>query len=490
MKVLDLEFYVMLSSSMTILRSKCYETCATGNALQVALSMSQEEYVNKCITLDLGGTNTSSLNACGVQPEKDLEAQGLVPMTNAELDAMLEYAMNAQAKGYPGHHVISGFDRTSLEGSEYYSALDMPLFNHLPRDDTENEEKNNVPTSQVADKHIADGTSREEAQKIVTSALQHKISTLVAIEQHMVELDTAIEDFGLDSLIMWGVRNWIFRDFRADLDPSEISDAASIASLASMILDRSKFRAHEEKVYDNRNSGNGEKPPTATKLPRQPLPHLQDTLEVYLETARPFCSDEELERTISAVAKFKEPNGLGQQLQDRLAQREADPKIENWLGDLYTHRRYLRLRTPLVACQSYFGTHPIGQVPHEQAERATIISLATFQFKQDLESGKLVGQHSSLSGQAVDPETYQWLFNACREPHVGEDQIRKYPSTDYVVVLRYGHAFKVTLKEYSKTISFEGLKGMYESILASTPKEMLWVSALTADERDRWAKVQ
>ena len=96
-----------------------------------------------------------------------------------------------------------------------------------------------------------------------------------------------------------------------------------------------------------------------------------------------------------------------------------------------------------------------------------------------------MGQYWSLSGQVIDPETYQWLFNAYREPHIGEDQIRKYPSTDYVVVLRYGHAFKVILKEDSKTISFESLKGMYESILASTPKEMLWVSALTADERDR-----
>ena len=487
---MDLDFYVMLSSSVTIFGSEAYRTCAAGNALQVALSMNREYYVNMCITIDLGGVKDPTLNPYDVRPEKDLEAQGLVPLTNAELDTLLEYAISTRAKGHPSHHVISGFDRTSLEGSDNQGALDMPLFSHLPQDPTENGEEENVPTSHDADKHIADATSREEAQKIVISALQHKISTLVAIEQHMVDVDTSIEDLGLDSLITWGLRNWIFGNFRADLEPSEISDAASIAHLASKISDRSKFRARKEKTDDSRNTDSSEKPLATPRLPPQPLPHLQDTLEAYLESARPFCTDEEFDRTCTAVAKFNEPDGLGQQLQDRLAQRQADPRIENWLGDLYTYRRFLRPRVPLVACQSFFGTHPIGQVPHEQAERATIISLAAFQCKQDLESGKLVGQHSSLSGQAVDPDTYQLLFNACREPHVGGDQLRKYASNDYIVVLRYGHALKITLKDSSKTISFERLKGIYEDILESTPKEMLWLSALTADERDRWAKVQ
>jgi len=94
-------------------------------------------------------------------------------------------------------------------------------------------------------------------------------------------------------------------------------------------------------------------------------------------------------------------------------------------------RRYLRLRTPLVACQSYFGTYLNSQISHEQAERATIISLTAFRFKQDLESRKLASQQSSLSGQTVDPESYQWLFSACREHHYEDDKICKYPSNLY-----------------------------------------------------------
>ena len=53
--------------------------------------------------------------------------------------------------------------------------------------------------------------------------------------------------------------------------------------------------------------------------------------------------------------------------------------------------KILRLRTPLIACSTYFRTHPLGIVSQTQAERASVISLAAFDFKQDLELGKLEG---------------------------------------------------------------------------------------------------
>ena len=469
-------------------------TYAYGNAPQSPMSTTQETCSSKCVTLELGGMKDSILLAQSFESEKTLSAEGLVPMMAVELEALLEYSMTVEANSCPSRHIVSGFDRDSITGSENHRVLNRPLLSHLTQSDIGHEDQLIVASSQIVDENIVDAKSRQEASRIVISALQQKISTLVAIEQNMIDLNTPIEEFGLDSLIMWGLRNWIFGNFRADLDPTEISDARSTATLASTILDRSKFKTqglnhNEQGTHDASNNETRKRYQSTPEFPRQPLPRLQDTLQAYLDALRPHSSDEDFECTSVAVARYQEPGGIGEKLQDRLAQREADPQVESWLWDIYTARRYLRLRTPLIASQSYFGTHPFGQKPHGQAERATVISLATLQFKQDMEMGKLAGHHSSLSGQIVDPASYQWLFHACREPHVGEDQIHKYPSEDYIVVLRYGHAFKIVLKGEPAKTPFKRLKAVYESIIASTPKEMSWITALTANERDRWAKV-
>ena len=73
----------------------------------------------------------------------------------------------------------------------------------------------------------------------------------------MIDPSTPIEDFGLESLIMWGMRNWIFGNFRADLDPAEISDAASVSSLTSRIMDRSKFT--KEYTHGSKDTGSVKK---------------------------------------------------------------------------------------------------------------------------------------------------------------------------------------------------------------------------------------
>ena len=452
--------------------------------------MGQVDYTKKCLALGLGGMKNSCLVSQSFQLEDDLSAEGLIPMKSSDLDAILQYAIYERVQKGSAEDIITGFDKESLIESKNAEVLESALFSHLSRTVFGKEKQENAGSAQHRVHTIAGAKTRDEAQRIVMSALLQKISTLVTIEPQMIDSSTPIEDFGLDSLIMWGMRNWIFGNFRADLEPAEISDAASVSFLASRIIDRSNFTIEKEYTYDSKDTGSVKKSHGVPTFPQQPLPSLEASLQAYLDVARPFCSDEEFIRASSVAVEFKAPDGCGQQLQSRLAQREEDGEVKHWLWDrLYTQRRFLRLRTPLIGCSTYFGTHPLGFVSQTQAERASVISLAAFDFKQDLELGKLEGYQSSLSGQIVDPETYQFLFNACREPRLEEDQITKYVNDDYIVVLRHGHAFRVNLRGDSGTVSFGSLKGIFEDIIAQTPQETPWVGVLTADQRDKWAKV-
>ena len=486
----QVDFFLFLHSSAQVLGSGRHRNYEEANALRLAKVTDQVDYPTKCLTLGLGGMKDSCLLSQSFQLEEDLSAEGLIPMTSSELDAIFQYAINERVHKGSAEQIITGFDKESLIRSKNAAVLQNALFSHLSRTDFGKEKRENAQSVQIRDHTIAGAKTRQEAQRIVISALQQKISTLVTIEAQMIDPSTPIEDFGLDSLIMWGMRNWIFGNFRADLDAAEISDAASVSSLASKIIDRSKFTIGKEYTYGSKDTGSVEKLHRVPNFPQQPLPSLEASLQAYLDVARPFCSDKEFIRASSVVAEFKTPDGFGQKLQSRLAQREENGEAKHWLWDrLYTQRRYLRLRTPLMACSTYFGTHPSGIVSQTQAERASLISLAAFDFKQDLELGKLEGYQSSLSGQIVDPETYQFLFNTCREPHLEEDQIIKYPNDDYMVVLRHGHAYRVNLRGDSGTVSFRSLKGIFEDIIAQTPQETPWVGILTADQRDKWAKV-
>ena len=490
LNVSQVDFFLLLSSSAEILGNKRHSNYAGANALQLASSMNQADHTSKCVTLDLGGMKDSCLVSQTFQSEQTLFAEGLIPMNSTEFDAIVQYAIHERIQKGFVKHIITGFDKESLKESKNAGILKKALFSHLSRKDHGNKKQENVRLPQARDPTIAGAKTRQEAQQTVISALQQKISTLVAIEPQMIDPSTPIEDFALDSLIMWGMRNWIFGNFRADLDAAEISDAASVSALASKIVDRSKFTTENEQIPGSKATTSVRKSHGMPSLLQQPLPSLKATLQAYLDVARPFCSDEEFERTSLVAAEFTAPDGFGQQLQSRLGRREEDGEVKHWLWDgLYTQRRYLRLRNPLIPWSTYFGTHPLGLIPQMQAERAAIISLAAFAFKQDLETGKLEGHQSSLSGQIVDPETFQLLFNACREPHIEEDQIVKHPSDDYIVVLRYGHAFKVDLRDHLGVVSFRSLKNIFERIIAVTPQALSRIGVLTADQRDKWAKV-
>ena len=184
-----------------------------------------------------------------------------------------------------------------------------------------------------------------------------------------------------------------------------------------------------------------------------------------------------------------ENDSVGNQLHKRLRARFDNPDTENWLAELYPVRRYLRQRSSLLGHQSYFGTHPLPRTNVNVSSRAATIILAVHKFKTALETGQLVQQH--VYGQAVDSDSYHWLFNACREPGLHEDRLVKHASNDDIVVMKQGIMFRVPLKENGVLVPHSQLASTLTAISDSTDTHgNPDISALTMDERDEWAKVR
>lgn len=121
-----------------------------------------------------------------------------------------------------------------------------------------------------------------------------------------------------------------------------------------------------------------------------------------------------------------------------------------------------------------------------QAERAAIVTLAALKFKKDYESGMLPTRE--LYGQPIDTSAYRYLFNVCREPHFGEDMIREHVKENYIVAFSNGHGYKVWLVRDDEEISFEELEDTFEKIIRKSIRPKSWISVLTTDDRDTWAK--
>jgi len=86
-------------------------------------------------------------------------------------------------------------------------------------------------------------------------------------------------------------------------------------------------------------------------------------------------------------------------------------------------------------------------------------------------------------------DLYQWIFNTTRTPCLGSDEMEKFPGNNYMVVLRRGHVFKVSLEEGGKAVSYEKIRDTMEAIL-DTVDVVEWAGVMTTDERDSWAWVR
>jgi hypothetical protein len=496
-EVLDtpsLDFFVMLSSAISALGTRGVANYSAGNGFQDTFAnISRPASGAHYIAINLDAMKESGVLLRINKLDEMINAQGVIPLSNSNLFALLEYAMSKQAREDKCHQIVVGFNRESLTRASRLHTLENPMLSHLPRHDVASSK---ALTSETSLETIAAAQNIKELQDAIAESMVLQISTLVVLDVEQIARDIPMVDFGLDSLVVIEIKNWIARSFQASLHTSEIFDAPSIASLAAMIASRSLLVV---KLLENGNSKaltktdsfrNGElasdRTSNATVLPRQPVPNIDDTLARFFEVATALSDgcDEELETTRRNAHESAKVGGPGRRLHDRLVASANNTENENWYSTFFLKGNYRQDRTPLP---HFFGAHSQPRTVLAPAELATKVALAALQCKQKIEADKIGG--AFLADQALYTHLYRWLFNSCREPHVREGRLRKYESGD-LVALRYGNCFKVMLKECGETITHVQLKATFEAILKIPREQESWVNLLTADGRDEWAEVR
>jgi len=182
------------------------------------------------------------------------------------------------------------------------------------------------------------------------------------------------------------------------------------------------------------------------RLPRVPLPTLQDSCARFLEWCAPLLDDAALATTREAVAEFLRPGSPAHDLQTALAEYDRTPGVASWL-DAFWSDRYLGRRDRIALGANYFFLFEhSGQ---GQVERAADLVAAAVRVKLTGDSETLVP--AVQRGTALSMQQYRYLFSACRIPGLVQDTVRSTRSPHHptpararhIVVLHHGHLFRM-----------------------------------------------
>lgn len=160
-------------------------------------------------------------------------------------------------------------------------------------------------------------------------------------------------------------------------------------------------------------------------LPRLPVPDLDATLDKFLETCKPILTPDEFKETLKAVEDFKQPNGFGRILQQRLLDHEKDCVKNgetNWLRQWWLQAAYLSDRTPIAVHSNVFSVsrnHPLAAIQKiDPVIRAAGIAHNTALYRLLLHKGDIpidyAGKKTSLYGPIYSSVwycAYSWCSN-------------------------------------------------------------------------------
>ncbi|WXC66012.1 hypothetical protein SNK03_011796 [Fusarium graminearum] len=508
----DLDFFVALSSIVSVIGKSGQSNYAAGNGFQDAFARAHSNHPHtQYVSLNIGAVSIDSHGALEASENEtsistiraSLRQNSVMDISFDEFFSNFEYIATEAARKDGLHQSIQAVTRQSMMEANDEYLLDNPIFSQLPHA-TEKKDGGAAKTDKVDfAEALASVKTMAEAEQLIQDASLAKFAVFLDRPVEEIRVGQSLATLGLDSLVSIELKNWMVRTFQVNLQTSELSGAGSITALTATVASRSKLIPDEirqaqpeeavpvleqvslskrEKVQNNHDFYCCR---TCKDLPRYPLVDLDEAVKDLLNSVGHFAhTREEYEELSRKAHTLAAPGSLGRRLYNKLRVKADDPNVESWIADLLLKALHLKRRYPLAPFGNFMGTHFDSPTSHTQAERAAILTSTLCEFKADRDAGRL--EPDFLGTRANCGHSLSWLFNAVREPNVDCDKMMKYPDNEYVAVLRKGHLFKVPLKPAETCATYGMLKATYQAIIDLDLKDNSWAGMLTTDNRDSW----
>eukprot|EP01088_Endostelium_zonatum_P021086 TRINITY_DN809_c3_g1_i1.p1 TRINITY_DN809_c3_g1~~TRINITY_DN809_c3_g1_i1.p1 ORF type:complete len:611 (-),score=142.33 TRINITY_DN809_c3_g1_i1:20-1852(-) len=227
------------------------------------------------------------------------------------------------------------------------------------------------------------------------------------------------------------------------------------------------------------------------KLPRLPVPTLEQTAEKWLKTIEPFTSAEELSHTKTLLQDFMHPGGVGRYLQQKLIERDQKSK-NSWLEEWWNAYAYMDYRDSVVINVSFYFTLCDAPRPVSQAQRAANLVTLALEYKALIDNETLPVERSRNTPQCM--VAYSRFFTTCRIPGPETDTWISTPSpqnnTHIIIVSknRY-YSLAVTDTKNNRLYTPSQLSSIFQSLIqesSSLDPAQPSLGVLSADNRTTW----
>lgn len=247
-----LDFFVLLSSLSGIYGSIGQSNYAGGCAFQDALARYRIAHGQKAISLDLGWmSNIGIVAETALYQQNRQTAADMMPIEDVELMALLNLYCD------PGRPIAADLYQSQLLVGAVTPAaclargLDPPTlalrpmfagFSMVLGDGQRRQGGSEGATGRAVDfaALFRQAETFEDRVGVVVLGLSTKLARAMSITADDVQLSRQLSDYGVDSLMAVELRNWISKEFRANVAVFEIMGTSTIAAIGSLVVEKSE----------------------------------------------------------------------------------------------------------------------------------------------------------------------------------------------------------------------------------------------------------
>ncbi|KAL6703832.1 hypothetical protein ACN47E_009051 [Coniothyrium glycines] len=245
----DLDFFVMLSSSTGIMGSFGQSNYTAGNTYQDALAAHRVKHGQRAHAIALSMVMGAGYVAQNAQVQQLLRVRGMLEeVTLDDIYDILRFCCDSERvdAAQCGSQIITPLTLPAdLRALGIVAPLGStrPLYHYL--DTLPSRQSLSGKTSKEKEKlpsaTLPGAATLEDAAAIIEQALQLQLSKLLVVGQEDIDAKKAIHRYGVDSLVAVEMRNWFSKGVGADVSTIEILSDVSIQELASRVARKSRF---------------------------------------------------------------------------------------------------------------------------------------------------------------------------------------------------------------------------------------------------------
>jgi hypothetical protein len=235
-----LDFFIMLSSLAGIIGHASQSNYSAAGAYQDALARYRVGQNLPCVSIDVGIVKSVGYVAERADVAERMVRLGYMPLSEDQLLRVLESAILEPRSPQVLVGLQTGPGRVwDLNGeSQLGRDARFAALRHCQtmksQKRTGSRARNDSEELTLSDR-LAEATSREDAETLVSQAIAEKLSTIFMIPIGEIDPTSKLSHYGVDSLVAVELRNFVALQTAAEVSIFDILQSSSLEALASSI---------------------------------------------------------------------------------------------------------------------------------------------------------------------------------------------------------------------------------------------------------------